>query len=291
MSDKNQLRKYVREIILEVKEKQRQQYLEKLTEERHLRSLIKKLLLEVEDETPETTTGMNVLKDVLRIIVPILEDEYGQISTSKEQRDSFRAHIIKSVQNLISTASMYTKQSEGEPDLQSTEEIPAPNEEEAEEETLQEQEGEEETGEVQAPEQDPAFIDVNPKAKVKPEDAFVAIPNVDATGRDMAKKAFVRIQKQILEAYSVLHDPKDRNLFYKYLITNLKLHFDSFEDSLSIKPQEPTTPEYEKEKQRKQSEVEASSEIGGEAPIGEEPLPPEGVPGEEETPPELEAEI
>ncbi len=290
MSDKNQLRKYVREIILEVKEKQRQQYIEKLTEERHLRSLINKLLLEVEDETPETTTGMNVLKDVLRIIVPILEDEYGQISTSKEQRESFRAHIIKSVQNLISTASMYTKQSEGGPDLQSAEEIPTQSEEGAKEETLQEQEGEEETGMVQTPEQDPAFIDVRPKAKIKPEDAFVAIPNVDATGRDMAKKAFIRIQKQILEAYSVLHDPKDRNLFYKYLITNLKLHFDSFEDSLSIKPQEPTTPEYEKEKQRKQSEV-GTLEMGDEAPTGEEVPPPEEIPGEEEAPPELEAEI
>ena len=75
------------------------------------------------------------------------------------------------------------------------------------------------------------------------------------------------------------------HLFYKYLITNLKLHFDSFEDSLSIKPQEPTTPEYEKEKQRKQSEV-GALEMGGETP-----LPPEGVPGEEEAPAELEAEV
>ena len=32
-------------------------------------------------------------------------------------------------------------------------------------------------------------------------------------------------------------------------------------------------------------------EMGGETPVGEEPLPPEGVPGEEESPPELEAEI
>ncbi len=276
MDQKQTLRNYVREMILEVKEKQKKQYLERLTEERHLRSLIQKLLVEVEDDTPETTTGMNVLKDLLTVIVPILEDEYVQLSTSKAQRDSFRAHIIKSVQNLISTASMYTKKTEGSPDLQGKT-APAPQE-------LQEQEeGEEETPEeVQGPQADPAFINVKQPEKSKPEDAFVQIPNIDATGRDMAKKAFLRVQKQILEAYSVLHDSADRNLFYKYLITNLKLHFDSFEDSLELQPKEPTTPEYEEEKSRKETEL-----GGGTAPE----VPPE-VGGEEEAaPPELEAEI
>jgi hypothetical protein len=275
--DKEQtLRQHVRNMILEVKQRQKKDFLERLTEERHLRSLIRKLLTEVEDDTPETTTGMNVLKDLLRVIVPILEDEYVQLSSTKEQRDSFRAHIIKSVQNLISTASMYTKKSEGSPDLKG-ETQPAPEKEVSV--SLTEQEDDEEQA---GPQTDPAFIDVNPAQKANPADAFVQIPNIDATGRDMAKKAFLRVQKQILEAYSVLHDPEDRTLFYKYLITNLKLHFDSFEDSLELKPEEPTTPEYEEEKQRKQTELGA----GGPA---EAPAPEEV--GGEETPPELEAEI
>jgi hypothetical protein len=273
MNDKQMLRQYVREMILEVKSKQKKQYLEKLTEERHLRSLVQKLLLEVEDDTPETTTGMNVLKDLLTVIVPILEDEYVQLSTSKAQRDSFRAHIIKSVQNLISTASMYTKKSEGSPDLQGQEEPP----EEEVNVNLTEQDEEEVAA---GPQTDPAFINVNPPEKAKPEDAFVQIPNIDATGRDMAKKAFLRVQKQILEAYSVLHDSKDRSLFYKYLITNLKLHFDSFEDSLELQPKEPTTPEYEEEKQRKEQESSGGA-------LGE--MPPEEMGAE--VPPELEAEV
>jgi hypothetical protein len=204
------------------------------------------------------------------------------LSTTKDQRESFRAHIIKSVQNLISTASMYTKKSEGTPDLKTQEQPPAQTKVK-----LQEQDEDApppaDPEEGEGPQADPAFIDVKPKAKVKPEDAFVQIPNIDATGRDMAKKAFLRIQKQILEAYSVLHDATDRNLFYKYLITNLKLHFDSFEDSLELKPEEPTTPEYEEEKQRKETEAGAST---GAAPEGM-PEAPEG----EEAPPELEAEI
>jgi hypothetical protein len=288
MNNKELLRKHVREMILTVKEKQKKQYLEKLTEERHLRGLIRQLLLEVEDETPETSTGMNVLKELLTVIVPILEDEYIQLTTDKKQRESFRAHIIKGVQNLISTASMYTKDAEGSPNLQGQKvqmtPAAAPPVEAEEEEApveLEEQEddevGAEETPDEEGPESNPAFINVAEPEKKKPEDAFQPIQGIDATGRDMAKKAFLRIQKQILEAYSLLHDSNDRELFYKFLITNLKLHFDSFEDSLSIAPQEPTTPEYEQEVQRKTGEMGSS-----EPPVEEVP---------EEVPPELEAEV
>ncbi len=287
MNNQELLRQHVRQMILNVKETQKKQYLEKLTEEKHLRNLIKQLLLEVEDETPEASTGMNVLKELLTVIVPILEDEYIQLTTSKAQRESFRAHIIKGVQNLISTASMYTKNAEGTPSLGNQKVTMTPTAAppvEAEPEALEEQEeeelGAEEVPEEEGPQGNPAFIDVNEPEKKKPEDAFQTISGIDATGRDMAKKAFLRIQKQILEAYSLLHDAEDRSLFYKYLVTNLKLHFDSFEDSLSIAPQEPTTPEYEEEKQRKETETGASASPEVSA-----------VEGEEEAPPELEAEV
>lgn len=299
MNNKELLRKHIREMILSVKEKQKKQYLEKLTEEKHLRNLIKQLLLEVEDETPETSTGMNVLKELLTVIVPILEDEYIQLTTKKDQRESFRAHIIKGVQNLISTASMYTKDAEGTPSLKNqkvtmTPAAAPPVEPEIEEPEgeLEEQEGDElgaeevPDEEAVGPETNPAFIDVAEPEKKKPEDAFQPIEGIDATGRDMAKKAFLRIQKQILEAYSLLHDAKDRDLFYKFLITNLKLHFDSFEDSLSIAPEEPTTQEYEQEKQRKTSEV--GSEMGAEPEAPEELEAPEMA---EAPPPELETEV
>ena len=61
--------------------------------------------------------------------------------------------------------------------------------------------------------------------------------------------AFKKIENQIMKGYEMLDSPEDKDLFYDYLITNLKLYFDKFEDELqaSITP-EPTTPEYEKEK-------------------------------------------
>jgi hypothetical protein len=46
----------------------------------------------------------------------------------------------------------------------------------------------------------------------------------------------------------MLADEKDKEMFYDYLITNLKLYFDKFEEDLAGSIEEPTTDEYEAEK-------------------------------------------
>jgi hypothetical protein len=52
-----------------------------------------------------------------------------------------------------------------------------------------------------------------------------------------------------------------QKLFEDYLITNLKLYFDKFEDELSTTLEEPTTPEYEEEKgSEEESELETDEE-------------------------------
>ena len=48
---------------------------------------------------------------------------------------------------------------------------------------------------------------------------------------------------------NLIANEEDRALFYDYLLTNLKLYFDKFEDELAGNLQEPTTPEYEKAKE------------------------------------------
>ena len=52
-------------------------------------------------------------------------------------------------------------------------------------------------------------------------------------------------------------------MFYDYLITNLKLYFDKFEDELSSSLPEPTTDEYEEEAEEGE-EVLGGEELGGE---------------------------
>ena len=63
----------------------------------------------------------------------------------------------------------------------------------------------------------------------------------------MAYETFKQVEKQILDSYDLLEDPEDRDIFYDYLITNLKLYFDKFEDELAPSVKEPTTNQYEKE--------------------------------------------
>ena len=53
-------------------------------------------------------------------------------------------------------------------------------------------------------------------------------------------------RQNILNSFAVVEpDEEDREIFYDYLITNVKLYFDRFEGELSATPSEPTTPEYD----------------------------------------------
>jgi hypothetical protein len=46
----------------------------------------------------------------------------------------------------------------------------------------------------------------------------------------------------------MLADEEDQQIFYDYLLTNVLLYFDKFEDELQSQLPDITTPEYEKEK-------------------------------------------
>ena len=230
------LRKIIRE-GLKRKMKEREEKI--LQEEQQLRGVIRKLLQEKDDEPPHPITGINVLRDLLKKIVPTIENSYKQLTTSKEQRDSFRANLVKATKNLITATE-------------------TPEEKIAVDVGLQEQESEEELSQArQAAKSDPRFIDpfakknepkISDKPELKPEPEVD--DGLDTTGRDMAQKTFNKIKKQIKDAYDVLSDPKDKNAFSEYLLTNELLHMDIFEDDMAKTPEQPTTPSYEKEKQK-----------------------------------------
>jgi len=89
------LRKHIRKKLMERKDNL-------LEQEGKFRSLVRKILTEVEtDETSTRSTGINVLADLLKRIVPVLEDAYMMLTTNKEQRDSFRNHIIAASKNAL----------------------------------------------------------------------------------------------------------------------------------------------------------------------------------------------
>ena len=67
----------------------------------------------------------------------------------------------------------------------------------------------------------------------------------DETGRNVAFNAFKKIQTSIIDSYELLSNNEDQELFYDYLIANLKLYFDKFEDELSPEVEEPTNQAYQ----------------------------------------------
>lgn len=254
MDDLSVLREYIRGVLLQAKKMQKKQFLQERLEQNRLRKQIRKLIREAEDVVTHESTGINVLADLLETIIPILKSFYKKLGTDIQQRKSFRSHIVKSVENMLRPIAMMFKAGghAGNPITVGKEQP----EEELEEKI---------NVNVETPESDPSFIPLKADRKEKeeaekekedsvepkPEDAFVEIEGEDETGRNIALQAFKRVEKQIREAYSILANEEDRELFYKYLITNLKLYFDKFEDELQTMVKEPTTPEYEEEKNKK----------------------------------------
>tara|TARA_B100000131_G_scaffold305412_1_gene331377 strand:- start:794 stop:1669 length:876 start_codon:yes stop_codon:yes gene_type:complete len=260
------LREHISRAIRVVQEKRRKEKRSSLKEERQLRALVRQLLVEADaDKAPHKSTGINVLEDLLKKIVPVIEQDYKQLTTDPNQRESFRAHVINAVQNTIApVAASDEGDKEGEEEesapgddyeVMGLDEIEVVTGDDAEE--LEDEEADIE-GEDAA---EDAFIDID--AGSGEEGDTFGLAGEDQTGRNFAQATFDKIEKQITDAYSLLAADEDKELFYDYLITNLKLYFDKFEDELSSVLPEPTTPEYEDEKDNQEADAEAGEEAEG----------------------------
>ena len=119
---------------------------------------------------------------------------------------------------------------------------------ESSDEKLWGQEEEEVEGETEetegTPEEEPEEVD--------PREEFGAGIEGDETGRNMAYNSFKKVESSIIDSYELLSNPDDQELFYDYLIANIKLYFDKFEDELSGDIEEPTNQAYEDAKAEKE---------------------------------------
>lgn len=204
-----------------------------LLEEEKLRTIIRTLITETtatadNDPAPHKATGINVLEDLLKKIIPVIEIDFKKLTSEREQRVSFRAHIIKAVEDTLAPSKAMDQVGQS-PVAINEEEIDI---------------------DIKEPEQDAAFIDIEPENKndskekeADPREDF-GIKGAEETGRNVAFETFKKIGTNILDAYDVLGSAEDKDIFYDYLITNLKLYFDKFESDLSS-VEEPTTDEYE----------------------------------------------
>ena len=223
-----------------------------LSEEMKLRMIIRKLIKEgdISDVHPHRSTGINTLEDVLKKAIPTLRMDFKKLTTNKSQRDSFRAHVVKAVKDSIAPMQANDQYLSAAGDESSTLlQEPVGEPEETETDELSALASLEEADiEVDMSDDDkkiPVEDDDQPSAE---EEFGTGLEGMDETGRNMAFTSYKKISQYILDAYDSLANPQDKKVFTEYLITNLKLYFDKFEDELQNTVQEPTTPEYDKTK-------------------------------------------
>ena len=253
--DEQVLRENIRQLIRHVKQK-------RIDEEQQIRESLKKLMrLELQamlneadvpdvDPTPNKSTGINVLEQLLKKIVPVLQTDYKSLTTSEEQRRSFRAHIVNACINTLTPAKVNNQAGEEEA------------------ESLDEEIDVEIGGG-----DDDKFIDIRTDAEKKAEEEeqapdereeFGSGVDGDETGRNMAYESFKKIESSVIDSYELLSNPEDQEVFYDYLIANLKLYFDKFESELADTVEEPTNQAYDTAKEEEPAEEGGGLDLGGE---------------------------
>ena len=207
------------------------------------------------DPTPNKSTGINVLEQLLKKIVPILEEDYKTLTTNKEQRDSYRAHIVNAVVNTLTPAKINTHATDEKP-------LPIDELEDDIEEVIDINVGTTD---------DDKFIDIrtdaerseeDDEAEEDPMDAFGKDVEGDETGRNMAYQSYKKIETNIVDAYELLSDPEDQELFYDYIIANLKLYFNKFEEELDPEVSEPSNKAYDMAQDDQQNQDDGDPEGG-----------------------------
>ena len=234
------LRKFIKETLRLQEKKKSSDLMDILNEEQKLRQVVKKMILkEKEEDRPHHSTGINVLSDLLKKIVPVLEIDYKKMTSHPMQRQSFRAHILKACTNALAT-----ENSSDEADEQSTGKKQAGMQDSdlAEAEINLDVDNNEQDSSEQN-----KFIDIKRPSEKKtqqqkpdPKKLF-GIEGEDETGRNISMSSFDKIETSIIDSYQILSDPEDKRLFYDYLITNLGLYFKKFEDELKSNIEEPVT--------------------------------------------------
>lgn len=266
MLDRNELieeqtlRRIIRKLIVQ---SQKDAQTQRVLEEQKLRGIIRKMILlektPVGDESPHESTGINILRNTLKKVIPSIKDAYMSLTTSPEQRKSYIAHLINGIDNILAPIEINLDAPEKAPSLKETldedveVEIGAednfvdfpgsdniiPNDEEEEEE-----------------------LEIDDDEELVTRGMEDSEEN-DETGRNVAIGTFKQIQNSIIDDFGDLANDEDREIYHDYIKTNILLWKDKFEKLLTKASDlpDPTTPEYEKEKEHISGQDEQIFEI------------------------------
>jgi hypothetical protein len=213
-----------------------------------------KLFLEKKDTVRYKSTGLNSLDDLFMNsnFLTTLETPYYTLTTSKEQRDDYKNHVLQAILDIFKTAN--------------PEEDP-----ESLNESLQYIfEQEEADISIQLSDEDDELPDdkvVGPERRDREEvkekelesdNAESMDEEGDFTGRNKAQSAVSKVEKSIKDYYDDLGNPDDKADFKTYLIANLRLYFDRWENSLKNE----VDPQFSDDVNKAVSDAEADIEAG-----------------------------
>ena len=272
--DELKLREQIRRAIAIIGERKQTKQTQMLSEEKRLRKVIRSLLKEEEGQGDEST-GISYLRRDLKKTIPELEGGYKALRSKREQRDSYRTHIISALKDIILRGDTnFNAKSDGDAiadgvdapmDAGMNEEIDVNF---GDSESFPDPEKKLDIGR-EKPEELQTMEDENTEDK---ELTDFSIEGEDKTGAAAALTSMKQIEKVVINTYSTLYDPTDRELYADYLITNTQLYFDEFEKELQTIIPEPENPEYEKRKEPEAAELD----------VGEPEIP--GISDEETNP-------
>ena len=224
--------------FFEFKNNKHEQVVLEILEEHKLRIQLRdiileqSMLLEIEDPTTDVhdSTGINTLKDLFKNtnILATLRNVYKTLTTDEDQRNSFRAHIVQ-----------WTKDTLAPVKLNDTDSISQAQ--------ISEQASDNVGIDIKGV--NDKFIDAKDgsekEAQPEPEEETMKpISGEDTTGRNKAERVYPTIEKSIVDYYAELDNPEDQEMFYDYLIANLKLYFDKWDNESAKSIEEPTNDAY-----------------------------------------------
>ena len=205
------------------------------------KALIKETAAASSPDAPYDITAMNKLSTLFRDIMTTLETNYKSLTTAKEQRDSFRAHIINAADRLLKTI-------DSAPDKGKSL-------------TLESLYVDEEISiDIVDDDKEEGYIDIADDNEESEQEEFgkeLTSQGLDNTGRNTAYDTFHDVKTQIGKEFASIdpdsivpaskvpelgQDTAEREGFRIYLLKNIGLYFDEFEKALETNPETPELP-------------------------------------------------
>ena len=256
--EKNMSHTNLKSIIKEVISEHKKEY----KEMHQIRNVIKRLIKEASDDAPTKSTGINKLISVLKIILPTIESGFKSLTTDKDQRLSFKRHLVQAIIDTLAPQDVMRQAAGGE--SPATTGGSALQEQELDEQDIELKIKDEPLGVEQDETPESRERDAEVLKSVEGDDTevpFPKFPYLDETGRDEAVDTYKKIIDAIVRTYRRLHNDKDRDEYKEYLVTNLLLYFDKFESDIARVLPPLSTPAYEKEMAaKKEFEAAAAAE-------------------------------